>query len=93
MRGPRPWRPPHSPWPAPRSETGLDSTALHRRQAALDATSHGFNFVREQVIRDPEIADLYLRGLRDFASLELRDRLRFGMLLQNFFFTFQATFV
>ena len=62
------------------------------RLAADEATNREFNVIRDQVVRDPEVADLYLRGLRDFGSLEPRDRLRFGLLLQNFFFTFQATF-
>jgi hypothetical protein len=62
------------------------------RLAALEATNREFNVIRNEVVRDPEVADLYLRGLREFGSLEPRDRLRFGLLLQNFFFTFQATF-
>jgi hypothetical protein len=62
------------------------------RLAAVEVTNREFNAVRDPVVRDPEVADLYLRGLRDFESLEARDRLRFGLLLQNFFFTFSATF-
>jgi hypothetical protein len=62
------------------------------RLAAIEAANREFNAVRDQVVRDPEVADLYLRGLRDYGSLEPRDRLRFGLLLQNFFFTAQTLF-
>jgi hypothetical protein len=66
----------------------LSQNTESAKLAASEATNREFNGIRDQVIRDPEVADLYLRGLRDFGSLDPRDRLRFGLLLQNFFFTF-----
>ena len=53
----------------------LSQNTESARMVALEAANREFNGIRAQVVRYPEVADLYLRGLRDFESLDLRDRL------------------
>jgi hypothetical protein len=61
--------------------------------SALQATGESTNRVREMLILNPELSDLYLKGLRGYSELELSDRLRFGMLLENFLKTAEAAYV
>jgi len=61
--------------------------------SALQADGESTNRVRELLILNPELSDLYLKGLRGYSELELSDRLRFGMLLENFLKTTEATYV
>ena len=61
--------------------------------SALYANVELANRVREILILNPELSDLYLKGLRGYSELELSDRLRFAMLLQNFLSSIEAAHV
>ena len=61
--------------------------------SALQANVDSGQRVREVLILNPELSDLYLKGLRGYSELELSDRLRFGMLLNNILGSIQAAYV
>ncbi len=61
--------------------------------SALQANVDSGQRVWETLILNPELSDLYLKGLRGYSELELSDRLRFGMLLQNLLGSIQAAYV
>ena len=61
--------------------------------SALYANVELANRVREILILNPELSDLYLKGLRGYSELELSDRLRFRMLLDNIVGSIQAAYV
>ena len=49
-----------------------------------------FSEFRSLLISNSEMADIYLRGCRDMASLSPAERLRFYLILQQIFHTVQA---
>ncbi len=61
--------------------------------SALQANVDSGQRVREVLILNPELSDLYLKGLRGYSELELSDRLRFGLLLENLLRSLQASYV
>ena len=61
------------------------------RLAALDASLESGNRVREILISNPELSELYIRGLQGYSQLDRPERLRFGMLLRNLLGAIQAT--
>ena len=56
------------------------------RMAALDATSGDFSKVRDPIIRDPQVASLWVRGMQDFSALSLEEQVQIGALFQELFF-------
>ena len=61
--------------------------------SVVESNAESGNRVREMLILNTEISDLYLKGLQGYAGLDRRDRLRFGMLLANFTSRVQASYV
>ena len=63
------------------------------RVSALSQNIQAANHMRDLLIRDRDLADLYLRGLEDFDALDGTDRLRFEMLLRSIFTEFQGAYI
>ena len=61
------------------------------RIAALDAIASSFSRFRDPLIRDPELAALWLKGIEDYGSLGPVERVRIGRLFQELFFAHQNT--
>ena len=61
------------------------------RIAAIDAIAASFSRFRDPLIRDPELAALWLRGLEDYDGLEPIAKVRLGRLFQELFFAHQNT--
>jgi hypothetical protein len=55
------------------------------RQAAVHSTVESGLMLRLELIRDPEVAALYLNGLAEHRSLSREDLLRFNMLMPSIF--------
>ncbi len=60
--------------------------------SALEATVESGNRVRELLIVNPELSELYTKGLEGYSQLDRTERLRFGMLLTNLFGALQASY-
>lgn len=65
----------------------LERSIEATRVAAEDAVSRGFDRWREMVAVNPELSDIYLRGLSDLASLTPAERHRFNFVLSSFGWT------
>jgi len=63
------------------------------RLAAFERNVESANRVRELLILNPEITDMFLAGARSFESLDRRDRFRFDQLMRNIMASFQGAFV
>lgn len=63
------------------------------RVAALGRNIQAANRIRDLLIRDRDLAELYVAGLHDFDSLVGVDKLRFEMLLRNIFTEFQGAYI
>jgi len=61
------------------------------RIAALDAIANSFSRFRDPLIRDPELAALWLRGIENYSDLDEVEKIRLGRLLQELFFAHQNT--
>jgi hypothetical protein len=61
--------------------------------SALEGNVESGNRVRELLILNPELAELYLKGLQGYLQLDRPERLRFGMLVENFLGALQASYV
>ena len=59
------------------------------RIAALDAIASSFSRFRDPLIRDPDLAALWLRGIEDFDALDPVEQVRLGRLFQELFFAHQ----
>jgi len=62
------------------------------RQAAIHAQIESGLQLRFELIRDPEVAALYLKGLTDHRSLSREELLRFNMLLHSVFENLREVF-
>lgn len=71
-------------------QMGEHSRAL--RVAAIDQVAASFSRFRDPLIRDREIAELWLRGTRDYAGLDEVDKIRAGRLFQELFFAHQNVY-
>lgn len=63
------------------------------RFAAFERNIESANRMRELLILHPDLAELYLRGMKDFDSLDGGDRFRFDMLMRNVLIAFQGAFL
>lgn len=62
------------------------------RIATIDSVAASFSRFRDPLIRDPELAELWLRGTKDYETLGEVERVRLGRLLQELFFAHQNTY-
>lgn len=62
------------------------------RIAAIDSIASSFSRFRDPLIRDPELAALWLKGLQDFDALDEVSQVRIGRLFQELFFAHQNVF-
>lgn len=63
------------------------------RIAALERNIQSGNRIRELLIREPGLAELFLAGMRDFDALRGVDKMRFELLLRNTFAEFQGGYI
>ena len=70
----------------------IDENTASLRVMTADETLRSFSHYREHIIRDPDIADLYLRGGRNLRDLDTRDRLRFSLLASELFHTYHGVY-
>ena len=63
------------------------------RLAALERNIESGNRIRELMIVNPDIATLFLTGLKDLDALSGADKLRFEFLLRNIFTSFQGGYI
>jgi len=71
----------------------LEMNLKSLRLNAFERTVESGNRVREILITDGEVAELFLQGLKDYASLPGVERFRVNMLLRNVFSEFQSAYV
>jgi hypothetical protein len=69
----------------------LRESAKLARIQARDTTFQSFCEFRSKIVCNPEVADLYYRGLRDIGSLDSADLLRFHLLADELFHIFQMS--
>jgi len=62
------------------------------RVAAIDQVAASFSRFRDPLIRDPGVAELWLRGTKDYAGLNEVDQVRCSRLFQELFFAHQNVF-
>jgi hypothetical protein len=67
----------------------LKSTEL----AAFERNVESGNRVREMFILNPEVSELYARGVKSYADLGDNEKLRFDMVLSNVFSALQGAYV
>jgi hypothetical protein len=67
----------------------LKSTEL----AAFERNVESGNRIREMFILNPEVSELYARGIKSYTSLEHGEKLRFDMILSNVFSALQGAYV
>ena len=70
----------------------IRQSAKATRQAAVHYNIESGLAVRLELVRDPEVAALYLKGLADHQSLCREDRLRFNMLMVSIFENIREAF-
>lgn len=67
---------------------------VHSRElriAAIDSIASSFSRFRDPLIRDPELAALWLRGNEDYNALDPVEKVRVGRLMQELFWAHQNT--
>ena len=68
----------------------LRKSADIARAEARFTSVQAFSEFRSHLIANPEVASLYYRGGKDIDALSPEDRLRYGLLLQQLFFSMHA---
>lgn len=61
--------------------------------AAFERNVEAGNRIREIFILNPDVSELYARGLKSYAALDGSDKMRFGMILSNVFSALQGGYV
>lgn len=61
--------------------------------AAFERTVETSNHAREVLITNPEVADLFLKGLSDYGNLPPSDKFRCNMLFRNVLSGFQGSYI
>lgn len=72
---------------------GLSMTLKSTELAAFERNVEAGNRIREIFILNPDILELYERGLKSYADLGSSDKMRFGMVLSNVFSAFQGAYI
>ena len=61
--------------------------------SSLESSLESASRIREIFILNPDIAELYLEGLKRYSELDASQRFRFAMLLRNIFGALQSGYV
>lgn len=69
-----------------------ESLALNRLES-FERSVESANRIRELLILNPDLVDLFIKGCEDFDALAAAERLRFDLLLRNMFAGFQRAFL
>ena len=72
---------------------GLAMSLKSTELAAFERNVEAGNRIREIFILNPDVSELYERGLKSYAGLSGSDKLRFSMLLRNIFSAFQGAYI
>lgn len=72
---------------------GLSMTLEATELAAFERNVEAGNRIREIFILNPDVSELYQRGLESYVDLGGSDKLRFGMVLSNVFSAFQGAYI
>ncbi len=72
---------------------GLSMSLRASELAAFERNVETGNRIREAFILNPEVTELYMRGLKAYNNLEGSDKMRFGMILGNVFSSLQGAYV
>ena len=72
---------------------GLSLSLRASELAAFERNVDSGNRMREAFILNPEVSELYMRGLKEYKSLKGSDKMRFGMILGNVFSSLQGAYV
>jgi len=72
---------------------GLSMTLKSTELAAFERNIEAGNRIREMLVLNPEVSELYEKGLKSYADLGGSDKIRFGMVLSNIFSAFQGAYV
>jgi hypothetical protein len=70
----------------------VESHTKELRLSALQDTASSFSHLRDPIIRDPNVADIWQRATTDYHSLSGVEKVRADSMLQEFFFAHQAVF-
>ena len=70
----------------------LRANAESMRTAALDETQRSMNHWREAIIHRKDVAELWERGLSSGDQLDSADQIRFGLLLGELIYAWQAIY-
>ena len=65
----------------------LEESAEATRVTADDAVVENFNQWREMIVTNPEVSEIFIRGMEDLASLNRNERHRFNHILGEFTWT------
>ena len=72
---------------------GLAMSLRSMELAAFERNVESGNRVRELFILNPEVSELYLRGLKSYVDLSGSDKMRFGLALSNVFAGLQGGYI
>ena len=60
---------------------------------AFERNIESGNGIRELLILNPDLTELFLRGMESFRALDKGEKFRFGMLLRNMFSSTQGAYI
>jgi len=72
---------------------GLSMSVKSTELAAFERNVEAGNRIREIFILNPDVSELYARGIKSYADLGGSDKMRFGMVLSNVFSALQGAYV
>jgi hypothetical protein len=61
--------------------------------AAFERNVEAGNRIREMLIVNQDVLDLYTHGIKNYRRLEPAEKIRFGMVLSNLFSAFQGAYI
>lgn len=67
----------------------IEATRIASLERNIETAIH----MRESLIQDRDVAEFFVKGLRDFKALDGVDKLRFELLLRNIFSAFQGAYI
>lgn len=77
-----------------RQNTQQSARSVEANQlAAFERNVESGNRIRELLILNPDLAALFIKGLKSYKGLAAVEKLRFGMLMRNVFSSMQGAYV